>query len=437
MTSNLQRGKPVLNMFATGCLIANRYNKQCMNTKSVIPRRALQAGYTVQYLGRSSHARKQSVRLVEKVGIPYYDDIYFNKEFVYHDQPLHAVNAFLNAQWREVAKMPDEEFTKVSRTAYYVGKVWGPALKVLREWLNLDCVEGLFYEVSTLNSAQELLWFHLLVCLHLACGLPVVVFDSDRFVKKYSWRLGRILGKELPQYAENFGARLVFTAPELHTGTGSLCARAQEGAGYQTGQLFFPYDPMFPAGPNTSKGVEYELVYVGNDYDRQDQFLKYYAAQGDERIAVVGDFDPKARTKRKSTKHVMQEKGFVTQFPGPVPYTEAFNWYRKGKACVQIATKESCKSGYITPRVNDVCYSKRLLLWAAEINYVEDRIAVPGSIVGDKHDALAKARHFWSSTTAARRKRINEQTERVCQYAHIDRFWADLCGYLGIEEEVV
>jgi len=427
-------GRPTINLFNTGSLIATKYNKQCMNTKSVIPRRALQAGYRVQYLGRSSHALKPDVRWIEKTGIPYYDDIYFHPEIVYSDRPIHTLNRYLNEEWKKIAAMPDEQFVKPNtRTRMFQLKVWKKAVEIYSAEVDLTDVQGLFYEVSTLNSFQDLMPFHVIVLAHLQAGIPVVAFDSDRVVKKYGWRLGGVMGKELPAFAEQYKTPLTYVAPELFTGHKSLCDIAQRGAGYQTGQLFFPIDPDFPVPKDAIKEPKFDLVYVGNDYDRTEEFFRFYFAEVGEKIQVVGDFADKVRTKRVSTKRLMEAKGGRTDFPGPVPYTEVFDCYHNGRACVQIATKESCESGYITPRANDVVMSKRLLLFSDHIKYIT-KLFREEDVVSDKKDAIAQARSWWKLPPAKRNKRLKDQRDRLYEVAHIDIFWGDLCGFLQMGE---
>ena len=429
---------PVFNFYGTGKLIATIYNKQCMNTKAVIPHRALQAGYKVQYIGRSTYARSRHQLNLEHVGIPYYDETFYHENMIWNDDALHAVTKFLNEEWEKVRSMPDEEFDKVNtRTKRYQHMVWEPALQIVEDNLDFTDVKGFFYEVSTLISAQALLIFHLYVMAHLKAGVPVVIFDSDHFVQTYGWRLGNIIGGELPYHAERLGVPLTYTVAALFDGPGSLFDTASSKAAYNTAHLQFPYDPNFPVPKDTVKEPPYDMVYCGNDYNRTAEFKRFYATMNAKqgRIALVGDFEKKARTKRENTKEIFERAGVKTEFPGPVPYTEVFGWYHRGKGTVQISTDIGNRSGLLTPRVNDILLSKRLLLFSDRLNCVE-QVARPDAIVRTREEAITKVREWWNLKPAAKKRVLRDQEKRIEEIAHVDVFWRDLCKLLGMKEQV-
>lgn len=126
---------------------------------------------------------------------------------------------------------------------------------------------------------------------------------------------------------------------------------------------YFPFFPIFGEYRRyRGEDKEYDVVYAGSQYQREEAFLRYYNTDRYS-VGVVGKYSKKFRQQWAQYEDVYQ---------GHIPRTDVQDFLTRGASCVHIARKLYNKIGHITPRVYEVISAGTVLLVHGELSHCEE-----------------------------------------------------------------
>lgn len=176
------------------------------------------------------------------------------------------------------------------------------------------------------------------------------------------------------------------------------------------------FDPLFSVNRSPTRNY----IYLGNNYERLDQFSKYYGtpsaglrySQGVQTIAYGNWIEESAD--RESPKEIIKSFPFVS-FGGRKSYYEGMKAISESVCTTLLAKDEYYKSGFIASRVYEpiLCGTPMLipaehkhLLSLGQTSQINTLVHSAQDVV-DSIDALSKM------TTAQRAGIVNEQFEKL------------------------
>lgn len=128
------------------------------------------------------------------------------------------------------------------------------------------------------------------------------------------------------------------------------------------GMLLFPVDiskiqsAQYNLHYYSKMTKDIKLIYIGNQYDRDESFEKYYDLVGKmlkTEIQVYG-------------KWTKIDKFYYSKFHGRVAYSQTASLYKRSLACIAIAPKRYYLSGQFTQRIFESTWSHCLTLVPSE-----------------------------------------------------------------------
>jgi len=190
-----------------------------------------------------------------------------------------------------------------------------------------------------------------LICEGIDHGIPMLIHDGDH--KMMGFEI-----KELQRYPH-----FILTASEL-----------APRPGFE--RLLYPnhhkiYDPHLIRLPFMG---EHDLIYIGNNYERWDQFLEYIAKPADLglRTACYGNWlDP--HPDRQSPKEVKEAAPNV-KFLGRISQNIVIEKYFGADCTVHLAKPSYCETGFITMRWAEAASAGTLGFIPREFKHTPERL---------------------------------------------------------------
>lgn len=151
--------------------------------------------------------------------------------------------------------------------------------------------------------------------------IPILIHDQDH----------KIEGKD-EKYLQSIGA--ILTAPEIYP-----------RYGFKTLMFPNPYS-IPPSRPHHERPID--LMYVGNNYERYNQFKKMVGGHPNRYTVVYGNWLEKSPN-REDPEQIKQDCPYI-DFRNRLPQTRVLDELRFAKATFHLAKYTYCTSGFITIR---------------------------------------------------------------------------------------
>jgi len=163
-------------------------------------------------------------------------------------------------------------------------------------------------------------------------GVPVLGFDRN------NW------GQDLPSEAQK----------KVHL----LRPYMQPAEGSWSGQTFFPYpyDPDY--WPHCTLEPQYDLVYVGNRYGREEQMDSFLDGLEDLSILVAGNWPDRDQSVTEQYDHV--------QFVGSTPHFSTIPFLALGRMTFHVGKPDYHRIGMFTPRLVEAALADRVCAVSSE-----------------------------------------------------------------------
>ena len=159
----------------------------------------------------------------------------------------------------------------------------------------------------------------------------------------------------------------------------------------------------------------YNYTYVGNNYERDEQFKKYYGLparslrESGVQTMVYGNWLERS-PERGDPQHLLTENPHVS-FGGRLAYNEIFEAFNRSIAVTHITKDEYTPYGNITGRFMEAVMSGVVALIPSE--YVHARPVGLGEFVVDSTEDVVKAINVLNKMSASDRSHIIEEQEQA------------------------
>jgi len=160
----------------------------------------------------------------------------------------------------------------------------------------------------------------------LELGIPVLIHDQDH----------RVASADAARLAEasRTHSGVYLSAPELHPRARYI-------------ELHYP-SPYTTGITQTLPQKDTDFVYIGNNYDRYEQFKHFFNSQSDCKIDVYGNWlEPSAL--RESPEQVQSDFPYI-DFKGRLPQDKVVETLSHARATVHLAKPSYCETGFLTIR---------------------------------------------------------------------------------------
>jgi hypothetical protein len=171
----------------------------------------------------------------------------------------------------------------------------------------------------------------------------------------------------------------------------------------------------------TATQDSYNYVYVGNNYERDAQFMKYYGVPsttlrgGGIQTVVHGNWLQKSPEREDPAKIIARHPHIA--FSPRISYRDIFPVLNGGIAVTHLTKDEYCVHGNITCRFHEAIISEIPAL--IPIEYVPAHpVGLDGKmIVKSSEDVIEKVRWLFTLSSEQRKKIVDEQEEALRQIA--------------------